>query len=383
MAVLALLASCEESPAPAPKLAKAPQTLADLEELAGRGNASSVHEFDHNSAGGYTTCDNISRSVTVKSGSSPQQLAGDLLAYFFQLPGNPCKSRMLAFYAGTEHDVLCQGFGCKGDFYTAGRVELAVRNGQQTLSLVLGRFDNASEYLVTYTCGPGVCFPGPLPRGTYTTHNFLPGMTISVPTDGMSSCQDSSASFQLQPFTSHPYDASVFFWVNPHAVDTDGVRVPGVPGTPEGLIGWFKRNPDLIVSAPTTRTIAGGIEASIVDVEVVKSTPLVSTDDDQACPGRAPARAASGLHVPLQYLEFGGVFGDTTPSPGYGVGYGSSPGQKVRLYFAKIGTTESTANTLVISIDAFHASDFPPLATTAETILNSLRLLAALPPSPR
>src|SRR5713101_5439075 len=119
--------------------------------------------------------------------------------------------------------------------------------------------------------------------------------------------------------------------------------------------------PDLIVSDPMVRTIAGGIQASSVDVDAALTVP------------------PSDRHY---YFDFGGIYGDNTPSPGYGFYYGSGRGERVRLYFASIGSG-STAHLLVISVYARDPATFASLVASAQPFLDSLHLPADLPTGPR
>jgi len=132
-----------------------PTTHADLQGLAAKGDASAIHEFHSESVGLVATCPQPKREVTVDPSVTGQQLAEDLLAYFYgQQLGNPCGSVVFAYHSQSE----------AGDVYTAGRVLLDVTDssGQAnvdpnatnlTYSLTLdigGALAGQQEYIITY-----------------------------------------------------------------------------------------------------------------------------------------------------------------------------------------------------------------------------------------
>ncbi len=345
----------------APRLAHPPATLHDLTTLAASADPSAVDEINHGSRGFYPSttsadvdCLKPHREVILRNGLSEQQAVSDLLGYFFHHSvENSCGSEVWVYHPFTGNQP-------RGP--DAGSITLDVADGEQKLAIRLG----VNEYDVTYTCASGLCLPGRLTTGTYTTQNFLPGMVLTVPSSGWSSGEDSAGEFNL-----HRVDnptGTIHFWVDPHPiakstdpVEPGTVRVRGVPATPKGLIAWLEKDPDLIVSDPTVRTIAGGIQASYVDVDAALTVP------------------PSDRHY---YFDFGGIYGDNTPSPGYDFHYGSGRGERVRLYFASI-SSGSTAHLLVISVYAHDPATFASLVASAQPFLDSLHLPADLPTRPR
>ncbi len=131
-----------------------PTTLADLHSLATKGVASAIHEFHSESVGLTGVCPQPKREVTVDPGVSGQQLAEDLLAYFYtQQLDSPCGSVVFAY-----HDQ-----GEANDAYTAGRISVDVTDSSGTdnidpnasslthkLTLDVGGLDVNQEYVVTY-----------------------------------------------------------------------------------------------------------------------------------------------------------------------------------------------------------------------------------------
>src|SRR5690242_11703980 len=79
-----------------------PTTQADLRGLAAKGNASAIHEF-HSESVGLGVCPQPKREVTVDPSVTGQQLAEDLLAYFYgQQLVNPCGSVVGAYHSQSE-----------------------------------------------------------------------------------------------------------------------------------------------------------------------------------------------------------------------------------------------------------------------------------------
>src|SRR5260370_4055001 len=76
-----------------------PTTQADLRGLAAEGDASAIHEFHSESVGAVGVCPEPRREVTVAPSVTGQQLAEDLLAYFYtQQLDSPCGSLVLAYH---------------------------------------------------------------------------------------------------------------------------------------------------------------------------------------------------------------------------------------------------------------------------------------------
>jgi hypothetical protein len=131
-----------------------PTTQADLRGLAAKGDASALHEFHSESVGAVGVCPEPRQEVTVDPSVTGQQLAEDLLAYFYgQQLDSPCGSLLLAYHNQSE----------AGDVYTAGRINFDVTdssgavnldpnatNLKHTLTLDIGGIDSNQEYVVTY-----------------------------------------------------------------------------------------------------------------------------------------------------------------------------------------------------------------------------------------
>ena len=131
-----------------------PTTVADLHGLAGQGDASAIHEFRSESVGLTGACPQPKREITVAPSVTGQQLAEDLLAYFYaQQLDSPCGSVVFAYHNQGE----------AGDVYTAGRilvddtdssgaanVDPNASNLKHTLTLDIGGLSTNQEYVVTY-----------------------------------------------------------------------------------------------------------------------------------------------------------------------------------------------------------------------------------------
>jgi len=144
-------------PAP-PSVQYPPKTEADLHGLAVHGDANAIHEFHSETVGLAGVCPQSKRLVIVDSGVKGQQLAEDVLAYFYaQRLENPCGSIVFAYYTQAEANDP------NGGAYTAGRVMLNVTdssgslntdpnasNLKRTITLDTGGFDANQEYVVSY-----------------------------------------------------------------------------------------------------------------------------------------------------------------------------------------------------------------------------------------
>jgi hypothetical protein len=131
-----------------------PKTQADLRALAAKGDANAIHAFHRESVGLTGVCPQPKIEATVAASLTGQQLAEDLLAYFYsQQLDNPCGSVVFAYHSQSE----------AGNGYTAGRVLLTVydasgtvnsdpnaTNLKYTVTLDVGGFDNSQEYVITY-----------------------------------------------------------------------------------------------------------------------------------------------------------------------------------------------------------------------------------------
>jgi hypothetical protein len=131
-----------------------PTTVTDLRGLAAKGVADAIHEFHSESVGAVGACPQPKREVTVEPSVTGQQLAEDLLAYFYaQQLDSPCGSLVGAYHKQSEAD----------DAYTAGRINFDVTdssgavnldpnasNLKHTLTLDIGGLSTNQEYVVTY-----------------------------------------------------------------------------------------------------------------------------------------------------------------------------------------------------------------------------------------
>jgi len=118
-----------------------PTSVADLHALAATGNASAIHEF-HSESVGLATCPIPKREVTVDPTITGQQLAADLMAYWYgQGLENPCGAVVFAYHSQDE----------AGNAYTAGRVNLDVYDSSGGINID----PNASNLKYTLTLDAG------------------------------------------------------------------------------------------------------------------------------------------------------------------------------------------------------------------------------------
>lgn len=151
----AVTPTAQPTPTPTPQPSNYPPTTeADLHALAAKGDASAIHGF-HSESVGLPVCPQPKLEVTVDPSITGQQLAEDLLAYFYaQQLDNVCGSVVFAYHSQAEAN----------DVYTAGRVlfDVTDSSGQVnvdpnasglTYKLTLdtgGILTGQQEYVVTY-----------------------------------------------------------------------------------------------------------------------------------------------------------------------------------------------------------------------------------------
>lgn len=106
--------------APTPQVSHYPPTTQDdLTWLAAHGDASAIHVVSTESTGLVGACPEPRSEVWVSPSVQGQQLAQDLLAYFYgEHFDNACGSLVLAYHSQSEVQA--------GDPYTAGRINLDV-----------------------------------------------------------------------------------------------------------------------------------------------------------------------------------------------------------------------------------------------------------------
>ena len=185
---------------------------------------------------------------------------------------------------------------------------------------------------------------------TYTARVFMRGMKVTVPNRGWTIFEDQPGEFNLAAPAGRMGGTNIHFWLDPHATAPHGVLLRGVGGTPTALIRWLRQNPDFVVSAATTRRIAGNLAAKSVNLNLSATAPR----EDPSCPGPC-----------VTYFVFKG--------PGYNFPYGTGRGEPVRLYFATIPSGHAE-HTFTISIDAPSSKAYGAVIRTAEEILASVRL---------
>lgn len=149
-----------DTPAPTPQpIHYPPTTENDLRGLAAQGDANAIHEFHSESVGAVGACPEPKRLVTVDPSITGQQLAEDLLAYFYtQQIDSPCGSLVLAYHKQADLNDPNTG-----GVYTAGRINFDVldasgannvdpnaTNLTHKLTLDVGDLTTGKEYAVTY-----------------------------------------------------------------------------------------------------------------------------------------------------------------------------------------------------------------------------------------
>ncbi len=134
-----------------------PKTKADLQGLAAKGDASALSVLDSQSTGLTGVCPQPRVDAVVSTTITGEQLAKDMLAYFYrQNMDTPCGSVLFVYYSKADYNA--------GNGYTAGRILLDTTDasGQSntdpnatnityTVTLDTGSALGAEqEYVVTY-----------------------------------------------------------------------------------------------------------------------------------------------------------------------------------------------------------------------------------------
>ena len=123
-----------------------PKTAADLHGLAAKGTISAIYEVHSESVGAVGACPQPKREVTVDPSITGQQLAEDLLAYFYgQQLDSPCGSIVFAYHNQAERIMIDVT-----DSSGAANFDQNGSNLKYTLTLDIGGSLTSKEYVVTY-----------------------------------------------------------------------------------------------------------------------------------------------------------------------------------------------------------------------------------------
>lgn len=199
--------------------------------------------------------------------------------------------------------------------------------------------------------------------GTYATFGrwaFLPGLTMTIPAGWYSTEQD-AGEFSL----AHP-DLGVsglLFWRDMIPVDLEGNHLANVPSTPQGLTGWLRANPNLIVSEPEAVTIGQGIEVTTFTFSTSPGAPKAPPLSD--CPNWPPG-AASCFPILTDPMFWDGAWWTASI-------------HATRLYLASIGPASSPHLLIVavigepsVSIEADPLVELERIEEAVQPILDSL-----------
>jgi hypothetical protein len=117
----------------------------------------------------------------------------------------------------------------------------------------------------------GVCL-GPIAAGTYTTENFDPTLTYSVP-EGWSNFEDTTGNFLLVPpgydLSGVNGDTGDFIGVYAKVAAPNGCdpgTAPGVGFAPADLKAWYEQQPGLEVTSEPT--LVGGRKGFVLEIRM-------------------------------------------------------------------------------------------------------------------
>jgi hypothetical protein len=131
-------------------------------------------------------------------------------------------------------------------------------------------------------CATGLTRPNRVlnPGSRYQTTWFFGGYMTVTPTIGITILEDSTGSLAIElPGQEADYHAGFALDVYPVK---DGVRVPGIPQTADGLIGWLRDHEHYEISDEMPATI-GSIPATAIDVWLAPGAPEQYADCGAPC----------------------------------------------------------------------------------------------------
>jgi hypothetical protein len=200
--------------------------------------------------------------------------------------------------------------------------------------------------------------PCVLSAGTWTLDGeftFIQGMQVTVP-DGWQSLESDAGEFNLFPLA-HPND-HIFMVKDIVAMTTDGTvqLVPDVPPTIDGLWTYWDDDPNLVVSEPTSTTIAGGLDA-------VTFTVGVSPDAQFTDPGCPVYPRCADMFTDPRY--WGGPYGVGAPAV-------------VRFYMATAMNGDKPY-LFVVGLEGEDEAALERLTADATPIIESIRLPQEFP----
>jgi hypothetical protein len=204
--------------------------------------------------------------------------------------------------------------------------------------------------LCAITGSPAVASVRSSPPVTYTAKVFMRGMQVTVPSGGWHVHEDHPGEFNLAAPAGPMAGTNIHFWLDPVATGPDGSVLANVGRTPAALIEWLRHDADLVVSVPSARTIAGGLSAHSVDLDLAVSAP----EEDPGC--GAPC---------LGEFVFKGAH--------YDFDYGTGLGEPVRLYLARL-SRQGRSHTFLVSVDAPSPAAFAAVIPIANRLLRHVKL---------
>ena len=195
------------------------------------------------------------------------------------------------------------------------------------------------------TCEDGHPCLGLLASGkAYTTTDFRPHVTFSVPDTGWENLVDGEGGFQLLPIDT-PGDAIAFF----REPKASGAGSAAVGSSVEDLAAWLAANPLLEVTAPQPVTVGGAAGVSM-DIRIAAGAAV----EDPGCPVQVCVPLMKGLDPSLP-VEWDWDWGSAGP-------------EVQRLYL--VTTNEGV---VAIFVDSLDGVSFDSLTTRAGVILGTVQ----------
>jgi hypothetical protein len=190
---------------------------------------------------------------------------------------------------------------------------------------------------------------GKLDAGTYSTVQFQPALTYTVPT-GWSNFEDLAGNFLLVPPTGHlkGVDAGtsdfigVYRSVVAHDNTCPSAPAPGVGTSPAAIMKWLQRDPAFGASRPQPVTI-GGLSGFVTDLRIAPSWKMT-------------CRYSHGQPIAPLIVGSSSTFLD----------HNLIPGQATRLYL--LGSTSEEGQPAALAIEVVDIKDAGHLAAYTDLV---------------
>ncbi|MDP9271199.1 MAG: hypothetical protein M3P14_09570 [Chloroflexota bacterium] len=184
---------------------------------------------------------------------------------------------------------------------------------------------------------------------TYTTSQFTPRVSFSVPTGSWTATKDEAWDLVLN--TTADWRQVIALYASPVATDAKGNRIAGADTSPGALIAAWRRNPEIIVGPALTAALLGE-SATYVDIQPSPSATTAA--------GRCRSDLPTEICMPIFEAGSGPASADM---------YVASAG-RFRIYLL-----EHAGELMAVTVEARHEADPQGMQALAAPILRSIRFI--------